>query len=242
MTCAMKHEAWTWYLPSHLVPAKILCSRCEPCTKLRTLQNKQKAGWKSHISALVHAFNSTVNDTCTTGFSPFYLMFGRETKLPVDILFGFLRLLMKTSALQSPLQEWGCNKYIDKPNMLLSPPSNYDLKTRAAIQKKGDRVPVRMIAYEGKHKIADTWEDNPYIILVPVKHNIPVYKVMREEGEGRCRVLHRNLLSPIGSKFAALPHQTPNPLKWRKAEERSVSVDETVSIQSDSDTSSEFSL
>ena len=32
MTCAMKGEAWTWYLPSHLVPAKILCSRCEPCT------------------------------------------------------------------------------------------------------------------------------------------------------------------------------------------------------------------
>ena len=32
ITCAMKCEAWTWYLPSHLVPAKILCSRCEPCT------------------------------------------------------------------------------------------------------------------------------------------------------------------------------------------------------------------
>ena len=34
MTCAMKREAWTWYLPSHLVPAKILCSRCEPCTNV----------------------------------------------------------------------------------------------------------------------------------------------------------------------------------------------------------------
>ena len=32
MTCAMKREAWTWYLPNHLVPAKFLCSRCEPCT------------------------------------------------------------------------------------------------------------------------------------------------------------------------------------------------------------------
>ena len=34
MTCAMKPEAWSWYLPSHLVPAKTLCSRWEPCTKL----------------------------------------------------------------------------------------------------------------------------------------------------------------------------------------------------------------
>ena len=32
MACAMKREAWTWYLPSHLVLAKILSSRCEPCT------------------------------------------------------------------------------------------------------------------------------------------------------------------------------------------------------------------
>ena len=26
MTCAMKNKAWTWYLPNHLVLAKILCS------------------------------------------------------------------------------------------------------------------------------------------------------------------------------------------------------------------------
>ena len=34
IACAMKREAWTRYLPSHLVPVKILCSRCEPCTKV----------------------------------------------------------------------------------------------------------------------------------------------------------------------------------------------------------------
>ena len=35
MTCTMKREAWTWYLPNHLVPAKILCSRCEPVVRLK---------------------------------------------------------------------------------------------------------------------------------------------------------------------------------------------------------------
>ena len=30
--CAVNHETWTWYLPSHLVYVKILCSRCEPST------------------------------------------------------------------------------------------------------------------------------------------------------------------------------------------------------------------
>ena len=34
MTCAVKREAWSRYLPSHLAVAKILCSRCEPCTEI----------------------------------------------------------------------------------------------------------------------------------------------------------------------------------------------------------------
>ena len=37
----MKREAWTWYLPNHLVPAKILCSRCEPCTNIFLGHNNQ---------------------------------------------------------------------------------------------------------------------------------------------------------------------------------------------------------
>ena len=42
MTCAMKREAWTWYLPSHLVPANILCSRCEPCTNTCKINKNYK--------------------------------------------------------------------------------------------------------------------------------------------------------------------------------------------------------
>ena len=52
MTCAMKREAWTWYLPSHLVPAKILCSRCEPCTNLKIeMENAMKPNF--HLKCYV---------------------------------------------------------------------------------------------------------------------------------------------------------------------------------------------
>ena len=49
----MKHEAWTWYLPSHLVPAKILCSRCETCTnvKLERMDSLTVGGFISKDSA-----------------------------------------------------------------------------------------------------------------------------------------------------------------------------------------------
>ena len=51
MTCAMKREVWTWYLPSHLVPAKILCSRCEPCTNINeTDDNRLKCVCVSNVT------------------------------------------------------------------------------------------------------------------------------------------------------------------------------------------------
>jgi hypothetical protein len=118
---------------------------------LRTLQNEQKADWKSHIPSLVHAYNSTVNDT--TGFSPFHLIFGREPKLPVDVLFGISR----------GIDENQCTtKYITKMREKLQTAyeqvqkatqtskqrqkGNYDLKARASTLEVGDRVLVRIVA------------------------------------------------------------------------------------------------
>ncbi len=53
---------------------------------LGTLEPSQKNKWSQHIVHLVHAYNCTSNEA--TGFSPYFLMFGREARLPVDICFG----------------------------------------------------------------------------------------------------------------------------------------------------------
>ncbi|XP_071374845.1 retrovirus-related Pol polyprotein from transposon 412 [Centroberyx affinis] len=53
---------------------------------LGTLDPAQKPRWSQRISQLVHAYNSTRNDA--TGYSPYFLMFGREARLPVDLCFG----------------------------------------------------------------------------------------------------------------------------------------------------------
>lgn len=53
---------------------------------LGTLEQDQKSDWKTHIGSLVHAYNATKHET--TGFSPYFLMFGRDPTLPVDLVIG----------------------------------------------------------------------------------------------------------------------------------------------------------
>ena len=51
-----------------------------------TLQDDQKQDWKSYVAPLVHAYSSTKHDS--TGYSPFFLMFGRHPRLAVDACLG----------------------------------------------------------------------------------------------------------------------------------------------------------
>ena len=52
---------------------------------LKTLGEKEKCNWKGHVSKLAFACNATVNKA--TGYSPYYLMFGRSPRLPIDFMF-----------------------------------------------------------------------------------------------------------------------------------------------------------
>ena len=53
---------------------------------LGTLQENQKSDWKAHVPTLVHAYNATFHDS--TGFSPYFLMFGRHPRLAIDAFLG----------------------------------------------------------------------------------------------------------------------------------------------------------
>ena len=74
---------------------------------------------------------------------------------------------------------------------------NYDKRVRGAVVEPGDLVLVKVVAFDGKHKIADRWENDTYAVLSQPNPGIPVYVVQREDKGGPKRTLHRNLLLPI---------------------------------------------
>ena len=53
---------------------------------LGTVPQHAKKNWSDWVCSLTHAYNATVSQA--TGFSPFYLMYGRCPILPIDIEFG----------------------------------------------------------------------------------------------------------------------------------------------------------
>ena len=57
------------------------------CDMLGTLETETET--EAFIHKLTHANNATRNSS--TGYSPFFLMFGRHPRLPVDVAFGIHR-------------------------------------------------------------------------------------------------------------------------------------------------------
>ena len=55
---------------------------------------------------------------------------------------------------------------------------------------------MKIVAHEGRHKIADRWEQDIYDVVSKPNPDIPVFVVKKEDGTGRKRTLHRNLLMP----------------------------------------------
>ena len=171
---------------------------------LGTLKPQQKSDWKFHVAPLVHAYNSTQHDS--TGFAPFFLMFGRNPRLPIDIMFGieenesYQSYTDYMNSLKDRLQSAYDLATKEANENRAKQKSHFDLEARTTVIHPGDRVLVRINAYEGKHKIADRWEDDVYVVTKQPNTYVPVFIVKREnDSDSSSRTLHTNLLLPIGS-------------------------------------------
>ena len=193
---------------------------------LGTLDNSKKSDWKSYVPSLVHAYNATRHDT--TGFSPFYLMFGRHPRLAIDAFLGIDQNQVKSSDRSEYAKQ--LRRRLDFAYKASSEEakrqtsrykSYYDQHVHENKLVVGDRVLVEKLGIKGKHKIADIWEAEPYIIVDQPIPDIPVFSVKREDGQGRLRKLHRNQLLPFtGLPAPAVEEDSPESESEDALEER----------------------
>lgn len=191
---------------------------------LGTLEPDKKRKWSQHISHLVHTYNCTPNEA--TGFSPYYLMFGREARMPVDLCFGtssdntskdtylkYVTDMRKELKTAYDLAESAAAKQ-NRGNK-----QRYDRKIKFTQLLPGDRVLIRNLGLQGKHKLADRWNSMPYVVESQMS-NLPVFRLKPEDGNGPVKTLHRNHILSLGEKVCLDPVQSSDPVPRRKRNRR----------------------
>ena len=172
-----------------------------PLGMLRTLPEAYKSRWKDHLSKLTHAYNCTVHES--TNYSPFYLLFGRSPRLPIDLIFDIPRTSDTTShsdyasKWKTAMQQAYTLAHKATSKNAAKHKKNYDGRVRCSSLEPGDRVLVRNLTPRGgPGKLRAYWEEAVHVVESRKGSDSPVYDVKPESGHGRNRTLHRNLLLP----------------------------------------------
>jgi len=182
---------------------------------LRTLTMEQKSDWKKHLPKLVFAYNSTVHKT--TGYSPFYLLFGRNSTLPVDHMFPGTTTSTGSHSYQEFVKTWQSSlvkayETVDKHvnRSAVTSKHRYDKRRSKHCNELsvGDRVLVRNVRERGgTGKLRNHWE-NAVFEIVEKKVDILVYAIRNLNNLRDIRTVHRNLLLFCEHDFP-FPVETP---------------------------------
>ena len=176
------------------------------CNMLGTLSEEEKSDWKSYLGCMTHAYNCTKH--ASTTYSPYYLMFGRHPRLPIDVEFGLPKSNSGDNSSKSRYVQKlrrRLNYAFQKATKVANQQANkykssYDKSMKGPQLQEKDLVLVKIVAHKGRHKLQDKWEPEEYVVVEQPIAGTPVYRVQPVTG-GNIRTLHRNLLLPLGVKL-----------------------------------------
>ena len=166
------------------------------------LEQDKKAHWSEHLPEMLSAYNGT--RSAVTGYSPYFLLFGRKARMPVDYLFPTLhdsphqtKMEVSVTAMQKRLKEaFAVARHLTSQEAAKQR-CYYDRKAGAFALQPGDVVIVCSDGFVGKQKVKDWWEDGGFIVESQLE-DWPVYKVRCPTADAKqkpkYRILHRNCL------------------------------------------------
>ena len=205
---------------------------------LKTLEQKYKSNWKNHIKKLTFAYNNTKHKT--TGYSPHFLLFGRQGRLPIDNIFNINKNISNDLNHHQYVKNWQkamkdayeiVNQNVQKSNNRNK--NSYDKKIFGSDLHVGDKVLVKNVSERGgTGKLRSFWENKIYKV-VSVHKDLPIYRIQPETGGSKIRTVHRNLLLLCNQ----LPSNNPPPSIKIKPKPKSLSPSPPPS---DSDSDSEI--
>ena len=124
------------------------------------LEEDKKACWSEHLPELLLTYNTTCS--AVTGYSPYYLLFGRRPRIPVDYLFPTLhdsphqtKMEVSVVAMQKRLKEAFAVARCPTSEEVAKQCRYYDRKAGAVALQPGDIVMVHTNGFVGKWKVKD---------------------------------------------------------------------------------------
>ena len=166
------------------------------CNMLGTLSEEEK----SHLGCMTHAYICTKH--ASTTYSPYYLMFGRHPRLPIDVEFGLnkpncsdnsskSRYIQKLRrSLNYAFQK--VSKYSDQQASKYK--HSYDKSVKGPQLHENDLVLVKIVAHKGRHKLQDRWEPEEYVVIEQPVAGTPVYVVPPRSWGDRSGTKHSKCL------------------------------------------------
>ena len=180
------------------------------------LEEDKKACWSKHLPELLLAYNAT--HSTVTRYSPYYLLFGRRSRIPVDYLFPTLhdsphqtKMEVSVVVMQKRLKEaFAVARHLTSEEAAKQC-HYYDHKARVVALQPRDIVMVHTDGFVGKQKVKDRWEDGGFIIESQLE-DWPIYRVKCPTSDDRRKpkyqILYQNHLLLVTNEDASdIPSQ-----------------------------------
>ena len=180
-----------------------LVERCNRTilSMLATSASNNPFSWEDHLRPMCMAYNSSVHPT--TGFSPFFLMFGRRPRMPIDLMYGTPSPEATTvSEHATNLRDNLRNAYHqvrETMNQALDREKDlYDRKVHGPKHEIGDLVWLHSSKVpKGQSKKLHIPWSGPYRVVTQLSDT--VYRIEHLQNRRKRQVVHFNRLKPCPS-------------------------------------------